>query len=139
MPLLSLPCPKCSSERVRRKQRSQARYAAGFDNGNYNADAYYYQGICYECSTSFYYMIIRCLDDPEHPGLIYYATEEEYWNASPYKLQPEKRHTTASEYSLRAASGADRGYLNKLEQLKEKPSINPNIIGIRGHRKKRKP
>jgi hypothetical protein len=137
MPGLGLSCPECSSEKVRRKQRSQARFKAGFDNGNHTAEVRYYPGQCYECGCVFYYRIDRFLDDPKHPGLIYHATEEEYSSASPYKLQPEKRHTTASEYSIRAASGADFNYLDTLEVLKQKPAINPNVIGIRA--KTRKP
>jgi hypothetical protein len=138
VPISGLTCPNCSSDKIDRKRRSQARFQAGFDNGNHTAETRYYPGQCYACAEEFYYRVDRFLDDPAHPGLIYHATEEEYRSASPYKLQPEKRHTTASEYSIRAASGADRDYLERLEQLKDKPAVNPNVSGIRSRGKRRK-
>lgn len=106
-------CPSCQSVKVRRKQRSKARFSL-------NPNHRFYQGWGCECQSLFWYQIERFPNVPSQPDIFSYATEAEYNVGKPTQLSPRPKlktryHTTASEYTRRVSRGADQLPKNRLE------------------------
>ncbi|WP_303674803.1 hypothetical protein [Vampirovibrio chlorellavorus] len=112
MAFLGMHCPECNSkEDVHRKRRTVVRYAQVFDDkGIAIGEFRYYHLHCRRCESMFFVQE-RCLYDTQDMHSEKFIVPEEIFQKASLN-KPGLAHigTTASEYTLMIAAGADHPY-----------------------------
>lgn len=119
MAFSDVSCPECHSpENIFRKRHSGIRYATLRDHtGVTIGELRYYQLHCHTCEALFYLQERRFDDVAENELQKLIVQSEEFQKASLHKPGTIQIGTTASEYTLMIAAGADRSYsLNRFGQ-----------------------
>lgn len=111
MAFIPVHCPECGNDKnVLRKRRTGIRYAQCFDDkGIAIGESRYYQLHCHACQTLFY-LEERHFYAPEAQPEQHVASKDEYQKASLHKPGLARIGTTASQYTLMIAAGADNPY-----------------------------
>lgn len=107
-----ITCPECrSSEKVYRKRHSGIRYATLRNNsGNITGELRYYQLHCHTCEGLFYVQERRLYGITENKLQQLIVQPEEFQKASLHRPGTIRVGSTASEYTLQIAAGADCSY-----------------------------
>jgi hypothetical protein len=117
MAFFGVRCPECrSKEKVHRKRRSGIRYAPFFDDTGIAVGEFrYYHLHCHHCEALFYLQERRFYEATDAFSQKVTVPEEAFQKASLHKPGMARIGTTASEYTVSIAAGADRPYaLNRL-------------------------
>lgn len=109
-------CPECQSKELQKKRRTGQRYQVIFsDEGLRTGEYRYYKLYCRKCHYEFYCQE-RCIYDEQNKIVMRSVVSEETFNkASMRRPGLEYIGTTASEYTILIAAGAD--HLYALKQL----------------------
>lgn len=115
MAFFGIQCPECQSKKkVHRRRRSGIRYAQFFDDaGLAVGEIRYYQLHCHHCETLFYLQERRLYEAPENLSQQNIVPEEVFQKASLHKPGTARIGTTASQYTILVAAGADHPYALK--------------------------
>jgi len=130
MAFFGLRCPQCRSQELGKKRRCGIRYKEMLTETGLRIGEYRYYGIrCYDCKHEFYCQERHyyAKDEGEKQIQKLVITEEEFLKAHPQKPGTERIGSTAGEYTLMIAAGADHPYAMKyLELLSKTKGGEPN-------------
>lgn len=122
MPFFGLRCPECRSRELGKKRRCGVRYQEILTDTGLRIGEYRFYGIrCYECKFEFYCRERHLFEESDKQIQKLVVNREEFEKAKPNKPGTERIGSTASEYTLMIAAGADHPYALKYLELLEKP------------------
>jgi hypothetical protein len=112
MAYFDVSCPECNSkEKVRRKRHSGIRYEQFFDDtGLADGEFRYYHLHCYACENLFYIQERHFYEAQDSTIQKSIVPEENFQKASKHKPGTVRIGTTASQYTVMIAAGADQPY-----------------------------
>lgn len=118
MAFLGIRCPQCRSRELKRKRRTGVRYTKiTNDVGQCLGEYRYYHLECLDCGQCFYIQDRHLYEHREEITQKRIITEAEFLKASIHKPGSERIGSTASEFTLKIAAGADRPYALKYLEL----------------------
>lgn len=111
MPFFGLRCPQCKSRELGKKRRCGVRYEELVTDTGLRIGEYRFYGIrCYDCKYEFYCRERHLFDEIDKQIQKLIISEEEFVKAKPHKPGTERIGSTAGEYTLMIAAGADHPY-----------------------------
>jgi hypothetical protein len=129
MAFIGVRCPECRSRELKRKRRSGVRYKKIINDTDHCLGEYrYYHLECLDCRLCFYIEDRHLYEQREEVTQKRVITEAEFLKASIHKPGSERIGSTAGEFTLKIAAGADHPYAIKYLEM---------IYGKRNDDKKR--
>lgn len=121
MPFIGIRCPECRSRHLQKRRRSGVRYQEIINDTGLRVGEYrFYHLRCMECRFEFFIKDKHLYNQEKYEGYItpkQVINESEFLKASQHKPGSERIGSTASEFTLKIAAGADRPYALKYLEL----------------------
>lgn len=116
MPFFGMRCPQCRSRNLQKKRRPGIRYQEILSETGLRVGEYRYYGLrCHDCKYEFYCQERHYYETGEQEKQIQkqIVAEEEFLKVPVHKPGLERIGSTASQYTLMIAAGADHPYALK--------------------------
>lgn len=118
MAFFGMRCPQCRSRELGKRRREGVRYQEIINDTGLRIGEYRYYGIrCYECRFEFYCQERHHFDEPDKKIQKRIVSEQEFLKAKTTKPGTERIGSTASEFTLMIAAGADHPYALRYLEL----------------------